>query len=115
MSNKIEFSQSELAFLVTLLRAKEIDLDNADLPAPDELISIKSKLSAAMIKPTTTSELFGIETGGNDLQNFQIRTWKSGSNYYARIDSDISEHRHLTGKGGTPIVATADLFSQIDA
>lgn len=57
----IEFSQAEIRELIAIVRSHIDDLDNADLPEPEELQSILSKLKAAQVKPTLTAELFGIE------------------------------------------------------
>lgn len=58
----IEFSQSELKLLLAIVRSHADDLDNADLPEPEELESIRAKLKSALIKPTLTAELFGLNT-----------------------------------------------------
>ena len=58
----IEFSQAELKLLLAIVRSHRDDLDNADLPEPEEPESILSKLKAAQVKPTLTAELFGIDS-----------------------------------------------------
>ncbi len=57
----LEFSQTEIKALLAIVRSHIDDLDNADLPEPEELQSIISKLKAALVKPTLTAELFGID------------------------------------------------------
>ena len=57
----LEFSQTEIKALLTIVRSHIDDLDNADLPEPEELQSIISKLKAGLVKPTLTAELFGID------------------------------------------------------
>lgn len=57
----LEFSQAEIKELIAIVRSHAADLDNADLPEPEELQSILAKLKAALVKPTLTAELFGID------------------------------------------------------
>lgn len=57
----IEFSQPEIKELIAIVRSQIDFLDNADLPEPEELQSILSKLKAAQIKPQSTADMFGID------------------------------------------------------
>lgn len=57
----IEFSHAELKLLLAIVRSHADDLDNGDLPEPEELESILAKLKAAQVKPALTAELFGID------------------------------------------------------
>jgi len=57
----LEFSQAEIKELIAIVRSHADDLDNADLPEPEELQSILAKLKAALVKPNLTAELFGID------------------------------------------------------